>query len=489
MSHSALFTRFKHKQPRFALERLTLLGPIVFISIQVVLRIEGLKFDYWRSGPWQLLPKDVLAGEPIQSLWNLHIQPLGFNFVTLLLDRIGPTGELIWQIFIIGATSVSIWMITIIVWEWTKQFSIGVLTGVIYALLPGTHLYSMWYFYTQPTSIALVFMAYGLVKGRASGKSSYFILSMLSVTTLFLWRSSILWFMAVIWIVFVLYLAIKDLPKNMSHKRAKLLIFGSIFVSIIFLLTAKNFILFGSSSQSSWAPENFAKVLFYTASEKELAQIASQDACFEELIDVGVFKDISFYPVCTSDYKPTLKSESSPSVLTDQIWPDGIPNFNGAKRLALQSKWRDFDTTLVKSDPKIIFRVLWPSFSAERRGSIVQFMSVSTDYIFLEDNRRVLGGVGRIWEISTSWIPPLCLVFWSYFLIFRRKIRDSVKKNMESQLGISVFMLILLLEYIFLEIGENQRYRAELEPLILVMGVTGFNLLLRSFKNIINKPL
>jgi hypothetical protein len=482
MSRSVLFTRFEHKLPRFALERLALLGPILFISIQFVLRIEGLKFDYWRSGPWQLLPKDVLANEPIQSLWYLHIQPLGFNFVTLLLDRIGPTGELIWQVFIIAATSVSIWMSTGLVSEWTNQLSMGILVGVIYALLPGTHLYAMWYFYTQPTSIALVFMAYGVVKGRTSGKSSYFILSMFSVTTLFLWRSSILWFMAVIWIVFVLYLAIKDLPKKMNQKRAKLLIFGSLFISIIFLLTAKNFILFGSSSQSSWAPENFAKVLLYTASEKELSQIASQDPCFEELINVGVFKDISYYPVCTSDYEPDLKSESSALVLIDQIWPDGIPNFNGAKRFALQSKWRDFDTALVKSDPKIIFRALWPSFSAERRGSIVQFISISTDYVFLEDNRRALGSIGRIWEIGTSWIPPLSLVFWSYFLVFRRNIRDILKENKETQLGISVFMLILLLEYIFLEIGENQRYRAELEPLILVMGFTGFNLLLQRFK-------
>jgi hypothetical protein len=457
-------------------------GPILYLGIQIILRIQGLKFDYWRSGPWQLIPRDILSNQPLQSLWYLHVQPPGFNTTAMIFDQFGSRAELIWQSTIILGTYVSIWMVSRIVWIWTDQFFAGVFTGAIYAFLPSTHLYSMWLFYTQPVAILLVFMVYGVVRGRETANSSFYILSILSVTSLFLWRSSVVWLMAIGWIIFVISIALKENVVVRYRRFLRLFVFSIFAILIVVLFSSKNYLVFASPTQSSWSAENYAKVLFYSASEKELNQIASKNDCFKELVSVGVFQDINDYPTCTNGFTPSAEFKKEILVLSQDIWSDGIPNFNNEKRLLLQEKWREFNIEFIKSNPKVLSRVLWPSFSDERRGSIVQFLWIATDYKFLDENRQSLGATGKIWELSTFLIGPISLIFWFYLFYSRYILKISVKRDFVLQTGASIFIFVLLMEYIFLEIGENQRYRVEIEPLILVMGITGFTQFLRNLK-------
>jgi len=326
---------------------------------------------------------------------------------------------------------------------------------------------------------------YGAVRGRATGKSNYYIMSIVSVTALFLWRSSVVWPMPIAWMIFVNVIAMKEIVGIRSKRFLKLFVFSIFSLLIVVLFSAKNNLVFATSTQSSWSAENYAKVLFYSASEKELDQIALKNDCFKELVRVGVFQDINNYPSCTKGFTPSAEYLNKILVLNQDIWPDGIPNFNSEKRLLLQEKWREFDIEFIKSNPKVLFRVLWPSFSDERRGSVVQFLWITTDYKFLAENRQSLGAIGKVWELSTFWIGPISLIFWIFLFYSHRILNISVKRDLVLQTGVSIFIFVLLMEYVFLEIGENQRYRVEIEPLILVMGITGFTQFLRCLE--INK--
>jgi hypothetical protein len=450
-----------------------LIGPVAYLSIQFLLHSVGLRFDYWRSGPWQLIPPEVMASQPYESIWYLHIQPPGFNLSALILDRFNSFSPVIWQVFILIGTTIAIWMLSRIVWIWTNHKLPSILAGTLYGIMASTHLYSLWLFYTQPVAIMFTFLAWGLVQGRATGNWRYFLFSAFSVLSLFLWRSSVIWIMAILWILFLLYASRRTQSEKVSKVDKRLFVTCTILILLVGLLSLKNLVLFGSGSQSSWAPENMAKVILYSASDIELQEVAQKDPCFKELVHTGVFQDLSSYPICSVRGASAPDYEPQALVLKSLNWKDGSVNFNSKNRLSLQKKWQAFDLQVISAHPKILFRVLWPSFSSQRRGSIVQFLWMATDYKFLKSNMEKLGNFGTIWSITFAWVPLFCLIFWAYLIFLNRGNHSNIAKDRKSQIAISVFMLCMIFEYLFLEMGENQRYRMEIEPLLIMMGVTG----------------
>jgi hypothetical protein len=244
------------------------------------------------------------------------------------------------------------------------------------------------------------------------------------------------------------------------------------FVLIILFLTAKNILLFGVSSQSSWASENFAKMLVYSISAQEVQSMSKESPCYKELLAVGVFQDVRKYPICTSRSGTSYLNPPKNVILDDYVLNNGMLNYNHKSRLALESQWRDFNYDLVSLNPKILLRGLFPSFTQERRGSLVQYLWPNIDYKFIEPNTTKLGLFGLSWLILLS---PLPIINFSVILLFVYLIirKDIVRNYVSSGLAFALSMIIFFsVAYVFLEIGENQRYRTEIDPILIACSIT-----------------
>ena len=461
---------------------LFLIPPFLFLIIQSLLLTIGLRFLYWREGPWQFIPSSELHAGPLLNVFFFHGQPPLFNALLYIFDNFGTFAPIAWHILFISGTCLQIWMISQLIWYWTRDKSLSLLGASTYALLPGTHLYSMWLFYTQPVAILLTITVWSLVSGYEKGKIRYFLLSNIGILILFLWRSSIVWPIALLWL-FAISVIVTKRRHQASRKALAIFFVVTLFsTSTIGIFTVKNQVIFGVQTQSSWVYENFAKVIFYSVSKDELTIASRGNSCFEELIKVGTFQDIKDYPTCVSESSLDKLSLPHVEALDKAVWTNGNLNYNYKGRLLLGEQWKKFTVKIIELNPKIIFRVLSPSFSDHRRGSITQFLWPSTDYKFIASNSEKLGYFGKAWMFTFAWIPLASLLLIMYSILIAT-VRKTRRPRFFTSYIISLSLVtVLSLTYIFLEIGENQRYRAELDPLLISLAAVGFHQALNIFR-------
>jgi hypothetical protein len=477
-----LIGRIKIKINTTPQRSLALIAPCLFLMIQGFLSIIGLRFLYWREGPWQFIPTSELHADPVSNVFFFHGQPPAFNALLYVFDNFGAYAPIVWHtVFVIG-TSFQIWMISKLIWYWTNNKVISLIGPSIYALLPGTHLFSMWLFYTQPVAILLTITIWSLVSGNEKAKTWYFSLSNFGMLILFLWRSSIVWPIAILWLCTISAILIKRRKQATSKVFIISLAITLFCTSTIGILTLKNQQVFKVQTQSSWVYENFAKVILYSVSKDEL-KIASQgNSCFKELAIIGTFQDIRKYPTCVSESSTDTLSLPHVESLDKIVWSNGDLNYNYKGRLLLGQKWKEFAIKIIEANPKIIFRTLWPSFSDQRRGSVVQFLWPSTDYKFISEKTEKLGDFGRDWMFTFAWIPLASLILIMYSILIAIVRKSHRPRYFRSYIASLSLVAYLSFTYIFLEIGENQRYRAELDPLLISLAAIGLHQALNSFR-------
>ncbi|MFA7323433.1 MAG: hypothetical protein WC005_03655, partial [Candidatus Nanopelagicales bacterium] len=387
-----------------------------------------------------------------------------------LVDRTGDHAWLAWQLLMLALTCIALWMIADMVWRWTGLVIPAITAAIAVAILPGTLFYSLWLFYTQPVAALLVVTAWGVVRGCTLQRQSGFLVSVLAMTGLFLIRSSFVWPVALIWIGAVIWIGSQRLRGD-QRSVVPLVIVSAFAFLIIGSLTAKNIVIFGSYTQSSWSAENYGKALIHTMDDAQVQQVTQDNRCFVELSSVGSFQPSSHYPICLNSGYARLDLPAS-QILDTPMWSNGDTNFNDRDRLVLAQAWAQFDSHALRTNPALAVAVLVRSSVTTSHGSIVTFAWPSADYPFLHPNTDKLGRTGRLWMIGTAWIPLVAMASWILFSLLslaRVRLRTFA---FASYLLVGGLMAYLGLAYLLLEVGENQRFQAELDPLAIALGAT-----------------
>lgn len=459
--------------------KLLMIGPLLFLGVHLMLMIVfNLRFIYFREDAWQNIPVIEMTNDPLLRIFLFHSQPPGFNLFLLLIDQFGSNSAKVFHLIYILVTCLCIWMLSDTVNHWIGNKKIAIIAGAIYAILPGTHLYTMWGFNTQLVAMLTMLSVWSFTLGKSHANNYYFTLCGLSILMIFLVRATFIWFVAVFYLCIVLF----SIGKLRNKHRIKFLFVNSAFILVVIFFTLKNILLFGVSSQSSWASENFAKMLVYSISSQETQSMSEKSPCYKELIEVGVFQDVRKYPICTARSGKNHLNPPRNVILDSYVLSNGMLNYNHKSRLVLESQWRDFNYDLVSLNPKILFRGLFPSFAQERRGSLVQYLWPNTDYKFIEPNTTKLGLFGIAWLILLGPLPLLnisLMLLFGYLIIRKNIVRSYVSSGFAFALSITVYFS---LAYILLEIGENQRYRTEIDPILVASSITS----LYKIKNLYN---
>jgi len=449
-------------------------GVAIFTFLYLVALASGSRFQwYWaEDGGIHSAGVDYLLAEPIQSLIYTHIQPPLLNIIYLIAYQFGEYGALITQCFYFLIVACTVALIPITIRLAGISRSMSMISGVIFALLPATTLYSLWPYSTSLVSFFAVSSIFGIALIKRRPRLGL-LLSFSGMFLMFLTRPTFNWVFVLAWVLTVSIYAIKRSRVNLKFVATT----ASGFVILTLLIQGHYFFTFGAPSLSTWASENISRSLVFKGlTEEGRKSLASQNACFGDLISVGTFEPPNAYPNCVTDIDVPKKNAL---VWDEPDLPNRENNLNYGGRLPLAEKWTALDLAALRLDPLSIPRfVFGPDFSS---GTLWIYLSPPEDHAYPQRNFS---------ESPALWVPlryiSLVLPVLAWSIIFLSIISLSIQRFRPKPLpalGTYFFGISALFAHgvvsILGDFGENMRFRGELDGVLIVVAATAASILLR----------
>lgn len=453
------------------------LGSASYLAVLLVTWVRGARLDFDRARMLQFIGLEELAAASWRDLLDIHSQPPGFNALLKFTDQFGGTSDAVLLGVLVVCTTFGVWMTADITYRLTRSVCWGITAGVLAGITPGTVFYSMWAFYTIPTAFLLTASIWGMVRSARTGSLAPATVAVGSIAAAAFMRSSVVWILALIWIVLNFPTLRRAFARSaIPHRWISGLLMG---ISLAGLLSVQAHAAakFESPTLSTWGFENAAKALQTTMSDDEINEIASSDLCLAQVLDTGVFRPIDEYPKCARGSITT--EELTGPLLTQLYWSNGAANMNHIDRLALSDQWAKFVTLAVAENPLRVLRIPFPSLVNQERGTIVRFLWPSSWYWIIEGNVAAGGMLTTVWVLAFAWVPGAMIVLLLLGLVRARHLwpDDAQGVRLFRIVGYSVLALVLM--YLFLETGENERFRVEIDWLLIALGVTVLGNLLK----------
>jgi hypothetical protein len=442
----------------------------------------GVRFD---ARPvlhyYQFLDPELLKHRLFESLFYLHVQPPGWNLYTGAVLKLFPASYPIafrliylvlglgicWSIFYLMRTcGVSRWLaFTLTTW---------------FIVSPAVVLFENYLLYEYLVSFLLLAAAVALVRFVRDSR--------------FLWAN--MFFAALFGVVLVrnifqlaYFAAIMVTLAWLfrSHRRTVLLC-GALPLLAILALYAKNAILFGSFSGSTWMGMNMDVITAH--------QLTPQEA--STFIRLGIISPVALLDLGTpiSGYGPFIKMPvpTGIPVLDDCVTSTGATNFNCVAFLQVQRIYTRDGLALLKNYPVVYLR-------SEEAAWFSYFLPAG-DYPFFDLNRPRIHAIDRLWNIvffgqfkqasdrkelrrlAASGARASLVFYTGVFLMIGLPtlwlwsiyyLAAGVRrKTLDPSIAILVGFLLLNIAYVtavanFLSSFENNRYRFPLDAFYVVL--------------------
>jgi len=439
-----------------------------------------IQFDYASATTnsintlWQSLGTDYLSTDPMSSLSVLHIQPWGVNALYAIDLALSPDSHLFLLLLFLaaGAGAIALLGSTLVRVGLPRGWAVG--TCVVLALLPGTVLYTFW-----PYNVTLIsFLAMAAVWGLASMRTQPVLGATVSagaVLGLQLMRSTFVWVFVLAWCVFVFVLLVRA-------RSGRLLVLSAlpVFIVLIFSLFAQGYywVNYQIPAMSSWSGQNVAKALLtsgqLSVTDSSRAEI-STDPCLSSLLVAYESQTLNVWdpgglvqlPGCES--LAVAAERGIPA--WDQVYRErGEWSYNSGLALAASGEWTRLMTIIVTKDPLQLVRMAITTDTGPRGSGIGIYLDPSDEFPWLDQPRSVLP-LGSVTGLLSIVFAPALVVLILMGIVQSILVRTSfIRRNVVywGALGIVVFHAAAstLAEY-----AENMRFRAEIDPVLLLLGV------------------
>jgi len=186
-----------------------------------------------------------------------------------------------------------------------------------------------------------------------------------------------------------------------------------------------------------------------------------------------VFEGIDAYPACALRDSERASAPRN-ALLENPVWANGYPNMNTLDRLALSEEWRTFVVQAVEDNPLAVARIPFPNFQTQERGTIVRFLWPSSWYWLIDANVSTGGFLASTWIVLFSAVPAIGILGIAVGLFTSRRAWDRGDPRRVAFAVSSVLVFGISIAYLFLETGENERFRAEIDWLIIALGSAGW---------------
>jgi hypothetical protein len=471
----------------------TLVIVAVFVVSRVVAFAAGVRYDDGLlHNAYQLLDVRLLRDTPVTSIFYLHSQPPLFNLFTAAIVRL-PDGlvrgvlAVLWALAgLATALLLHSTMARLGVRTWLR-----VLLVCLFVIAPETILTESWFFYSQLQLLLTALALYALVRFADRRQTWTGVLFVSCLAALVLLRSS--------FHVVLLVVVLGVVWRQLSLSWRTLASIAAVPLVVVVAWSAKNVLVFDSWSNSSWLGMNISYVAHAGVSKDDCRRLVAQGVVSGSACDVAFrapsaytarFPHPTHYGNAATDrlYKSTGQPNFNASLYDDvaaQYQHDSIELLRrgglgavGRAELAAYTVWAEpgDDSLQLRSDRGPI------AGYADWFDRLVLLRPVATGW---NDPARFAASSGSfpigdaLGSISYTVLALTVLAGYGIVAGWRRGGRGSALRTLVTVAGVILVWSIVVDNA--LDYRENNRFRVEVGPLLLVLAAVGIELGIRRF--------
>lgn len=458
------------------------LAAVMWFAVYVLSCLSGQKFntDYLNYG-WQLIPWDILSTDPIRSVFYLHIQPPLWNLLLGTAAWVSPFSDRVTLQVLMALIGIAVaWLAAVL----ARRLGLSRNTAVIVALIATLHpevfkgAFEPTYELATAGLLLVVLIAVADLSRKVNVQRSLVILS-IAVTVTALTRSLFHPVWAVVIVIFGLWLM-----RHRINWKSTILVLS---IPLIFMggWMAKNEILFGHATMSSWFGMNLQRAVIPVLPKDQLDEMYAQGQV-SDIAMIGPFGKYDLYrdvvEPCTPEH--SYRALIEPTRTTDEWSPNFnyecfLPIFDQAGKDAfavikehpeawLEGRLWSLRTTVAVSpipseSSSVVVRGLDQIFSVARLdfGGVLSTKGWGTP---------IYGQLEARTDFGLMLIPMYLLVgFMGAWHIIQRLRRKVLSSTAPIYVVGSFTVAFTVIVGAIAELGEQSRFRTMVDPIVTVM--------------------
>lgn len=455
------------------------LSPVFFIILLFV----AARLWAWHSGLhfkddalevyWHFLDRSLLQHDLLRSLWFLHDQPPLLNLVTGLLLKIFGADWAIgfYALNLVLGLGTCLIMQSLVVGLTGRPWA-GWIAGALFAVSPTLILYEAVAFYMVATAFLITAIAWAAWRILQNENTRYGIILMVLFALLLLLRASYHLALALLplWLLWRCY----GMGKMVRMAWPLLLPLG---------WYAKNLLLFGFFGASSWLGMNLATIALYSLPPEPRAIL------YDQTHDPLLLSDKPFEPYLRYGLPPVKTAGLHPA-LGEMFHASGEANFNYLGYLEVSRRYRALSLHSIRQYPGIYLSNVGDALTlygnpGDRffllRDNLDSIRPYADGYDLLVLGSRA-GSAGATDALSHGFsmvfglaLPLAAGILW---VMFAREAENGTAQR-RKWLAFTILLIgYSVAAHIGIEIGENNRFRFDIEPLMYVLVATALAKLL-----------
>ena len=445
-----------HKTDQHRFFHLALLTGVFLLS-RTIFYVCGIRFDYSALADyWQYLDIDSLRHNLLRGIWYQSGQPPLFNIFLGGLLKISPRypSVIFPAVFMIISLTNGL-LLSNLISKVTGNIKLALAFAIVYLVSPATVLLENELFYTGFVSMLLLGSVHYLAIWWQSHRTIDAFLFFLGLALVCLSKS----FYHLLWIG-VNNCNVDDqfFP---AFSMRKTLLAAVLPLMLVTGWYAKNYVVFGSFSASSWSGMSLARLVYNGNSARDSHSIAS----------IPPFSPVSSYSKFVEE--PTHRLDG----LNDKVLKSEFKNGGGHINM-FNENYRAISAVYFKTSLRQIRNHPSGYLKNVSRAWII-FFTPASSYFKIEKNERKIKLYDALTSLNftaffeDSLTQKLSLALASlpmmllYMLVFIFFLRNG------SRVPLNVFILITIVYSLclssFFEYGENMRFRYEIQPLFFIL--------------------
>jgi len=446
-----------------------------FALTRLVARIGfGLRFDTDVAGYWHVLDLPLLRGDLFRSLFYLHSQPPLYNlFFGIVLKWVPEAAApAVFEAAFLALGYLGILGIYALLVELGAPRRAALAAALVQTLSTTWLVYESWLFYTLPTAVLITWASVWLA--RAARGSAAAAASFAAAVAALSWTRATY---QPVWVAAALALLLFAVRAGAPRVRTSAWRASVVALALALALPAKNYLLVGSFTSSTWLGMNLAHM-----TTERLDEATREDWIGTGRLDpvarVRAFSPLSDYPEELRAPPPGLPDH--PALVTP-LKADGSPNLNHAAYVRIGRAYQRAALVVVRGRPDV--------YLDRVRRAFHTWLRPPSDYIYVVPQREAVREWDRLHSRLLLWSaldrrragPTLVLLPAAALFLAALLWRPSAERR---RLLLLVSFPVLAVAWNFgvgnlVDVEENNRFRVEVEGLMVALGCWGLIEVLR----------
>jgi hypothetical protein len=428
----------------------------------------GLRFDGAILGYWQVLDPPLLRGDLLRSLVYLHSQPPLLNLALGIVLKGVPEAlaPAVFEAAFLVLGYLGIVGIYALLVELEAPRGAALAAALVQTLSTTWLVYESWLFYTLPAAVLITWAAVWLARA-ARGRAGAAVAFAASVATLSWIRATY----QPAWVVAALALLLFAVRSSAPPVRAWAWRSSIAALLLALALPSKNALLVGSFTSSTWLGMSLARMTTERLDEAT-REAWIRDGALDPVARVRGFSPLSEYPVERQEPPPGIPTHPA---LVAPSKEDGSPNLNHAAYVQIGRLYQRAALVVLRRRPGL--------YLDRVRRAFVTWLRPPTDYILVVPQREALRDWDRLHSRLLLWSsgerrragPTLVLLpAAALFLVALLWRPPASRRRLLLLVGFPVLTIAWnLVVGNLAEVEENNRFRVEVEGLMVVLGSWG----------------